>query len=78
MHPLTPDLSSMSMDDLQSKYNDLAKRMMQVQRFGPAGAMQQLAMFLEDYRREIGNRQQKILDEVTKDNKNFKGIIDIS
>lgn len=77
MHPLTPDLSDLTIDELQSKYNDLVKRMMQVQRSGPQGAMGQLAMFLDDYKTEISIRQQKMFDEISKDNKNFKNIIDI-
>jgi len=77
MHPLTPDLSDLTIDELQSKYNELVKRMMQVQRSGPQGAMGQLAMFLEDYKYEIANRQQKMLEEMNKNN-NFKNIIDIN
>jgi hypothetical protein len=76
MHPLLPDLSEVSMDELQAKYNDLVKRMVQVQRFGPPSAMNQLNMFLEGYRYEISNRQRKMLDDASK-NKEFKNIIDI-
>ena len=78
MHPLTPDLSGLTIDELQTKHNELVKRMMQVQRTGPSGAMGQLAMFLDDYKNEISSRQQKMLDEISKDNKNFKNIIDIN
>jgi len=39
--------------------------------------MGQLAMFLDDYKTEISIRQQKMFDEISKDNKNFKNIIDI-
>lgn len=77
MHPLTPDLSKLTTEELTNKYNELVKRQIQVQRSGNWSVMNQLSMLLEDYRIELSRRQQKLLDDANK-NSNFKNIIDIS
>jgi hypothetical protein len=77
MHPLTPDLSQLSLDELQSKYNDLLKRYNQAHQMGSAQLTGQIIMLIEDYQSEIRNRQQKLLDEINNKNNNFKNIIDI-
>lgn len=77
MHPLTPDLSKLTTEELTNKYNELVKRQIQVQRTGNWSVMNQLSMLLEDYRAELSRRQQKLLDDANK-NSNFKNIIDIS
>jgi hypothetical protein len=76
MHPLTPDLSEFSIDDLQAKYNDLSKKAIQCQRMGSYSMMNQISMLLEDYSAEIARRQQKIYDDANKEH-NFEKIIDI-
>lgn len=77
MHPLTPDLSNLSTEDLNTKYNELVKRMLQAQRMGNGSLINQVGMLLEDYRVELSKRQQKLLDDANK-NANFKNIIDIN
>jgi hypothetical protein len=77
MHPLSPDLTKFSLEELNSKYNELVKRQLQSQRSGNWGLMNQVSMLLEDYKAEIGRRQQQLLDEANK-NANFKNIIDIN
>jgi hypothetical protein len=77
MHPLTPDLSPLSDADLTKKHNELTTKLTQAYRFGNGEMVYQLQMVLEDYSMEIGRRQQKLMDELTKNNKEFKGIIDI-
>jgi hypothetical protein len=77
MHPLSPDLTPLTMDELNEKYNSLVKRMMQVQRMGNASLMNQISMLIEDYKQEISKRQQKMFDDANK-NANFKNIIDIN
>ena len=77
MHPLTPNLTELSLEELQAKYNDLTKKIMQCQRLGNGPLMNQMYMILEDYRAEITTRQQKIYDDINK-NPNFKNIIDIN
>jgi hypothetical protein len=77
MHPLTPDLSPLSDADLTKKHSELTTKLTQAYRFGNGELVYQLQMVLEDYSMEIGRRQQKLMDELTKNNKEFKGIIDI-
>jgi hypothetical protein len=77
LHPLAPDLSNLNMDELLEKYNQLTKRYIQAQRLGSGSVLGQMAMLLEDYKSEIGRRQQKMLEEAGSKNKNFKNIIDI-
>jgi hypothetical protein len=76
-HPLTPDLSNLSMEDLQNKHGDLLKRMTFAYRMGRPELIQQLQMLMDDYQQEIQVRNQKALDEMEKNSKNFKNFIDI-
>lgn len=89
MHPLLGTLSGLSDDDLYSKLNELNQRYTQAYRFGPAQAVPQLQMLIEDYNAEIARRNAKKMQELQekldkksakKDdgkNKGMKGIIDI-
>jgi hypothetical protein len=77
MHPLTPDLSSLSDAELSKKHNELSTKLMQAYRFGNGSLVYQLQMVIEDYTMELGRRQQKLMDELTKNNKEFNNIIDI-
>lgn len=76
-HPLAPNLKELSTEELYKKFNDLQARYTQAYRFGPVSVMGQLQMLINDYQVEIGNRQAKQLEEMEKNSKNFKGIIDI-
>jgi hypothetical protein len=74
---LIQDLSNLPTEELNTKYNELVKRMLQAQQMGNGSLINQVGMLLEDYRVELSKRQQKILDDANK-NANFKNIIDIS
>lgn len=76
MHPLAPDLSGLSNDELLNKYNDLNKKFSQAHRVGSGSIIYQMSMLLEDYRAEMRRRQEKMLADANK-NPNFKNIIDI-
>lgn len=76
-HPLTPDLSKLSMDDLTKKYSDLLSRITYAYRIGQADMVQQLQLIMEDYQNEMNERNSKQLAEMEKASKNFKNIIDI-
>ena len=82
MHPLAPDLSQLSNDDLYQKYNDLQKRFNQAYRFGPISIIPQIQMMMEHYQTEISNRNAKQLEEMTKRSqeggKGYNTSIDIS
>lgn len=77
MHPLTPDLTKLSMEELTAKHSDLLKRITFAYRTGNTAMVQQLQMLLEDYQSELNTRNQRQLEEMQKASKNFKNIIDI-
>jgi len=76
MHPLLPDLSTMTLDDLNARYNELSRKYAQASRMGSGSMLSQMIMIMEGYREEINRRNQKILDDANR-NPNFKNIIDI-
>jgi hypothetical protein len=79
-HPLTPDLSKLSMDELTNKYNDLLKRYNMSSRWGKPEMAVQLQMIIQDYNGEIQNRNRKSMEELQnsmKNDKDLKKIIDI-
>lgn len=76
-HPLTPNLTTLSMEELTAKYNDLMSRLTTAYRWGNPAMVGQLQLLLQDYQEELNTRQRKALDELEKSSKNFKNIIDI-
>tara|TARA_R110000822_G_scaffold143004_1_gene281175 strand:- start:1388 stop:1627 length:240 start_codon:yes stop_codon:yes gene_type:complete len=78
MHPLAPDLTTLSDDELQKKYNELNNRINAAYRIGNAYLVYQVGILLEDYRMEMGARQQKMMAELQKrTGKDFDDIINI-
>jgi hypothetical protein len=77
MHPLSPNLSEVPLDELVKKQGDLISRLNSAYRMGRPDIVQQLQMLLGDYQTEIGIRNQRQMDEMQKNSKNFKNIIDI-
>lgn len=77
MHPLTPDLSSLSDADLQKKHAELLSKLTQSYRYGNASLVQQIQMVMEDYQAELRRRQEKLIQEMSEKNDKFKNIIDI-
>lgn len=79
MHPLGPDLTGLSDDELHTKYGELQKRFGQAYRTGPQSIIPQLQMLMQDYQAEISLRNQKQLEELNKNTgRGPKGIVDIS
>lgn len=78
MHPLTPDLSTLTDDELHNKRAELQNRLMFSYRSGYSDMVGQLQMIIGDYEMEIQRRNQKILDDLQSRNKNFGNIINIS
>ena len=77
MHPLVPDLSNLSTEELHKKYNELMSKLNQAYKFGPAGAIPQMQMILENYRYEMDARNRKVMEEMESKNDKFKGTIAI-
>ena len=76
-HPLSPDLSKLTTEELNNKYGDLLKRMTTAYRLGSSEMVYQLQMIMEDFQVEIQRRNQVALEELEKNSKQFKNIIDI-
>ena len=77
MHPLTPNLDSMSDADLQKKQAELTTKMNAAYRMGNPALIGQLQMLLDDYNQEITTRSRKQLEELLNKNNKFSDIIDI-
>ena len=78
MHPLAPDLSKLTEDELQKKRSELQSRLAFVYRTGTTDLVGQLSMLINDYDIEIQTRNQKLMDQMAKASKNFGNIINIS
>lgn len=76
-HPLAPDLSKLTIEELNQKHGDLLKRVSMAYRWGNADMVAQLQMLLQDYTNEIQVRNAKALEDLEKNSKTFKNIIDI-
>ena len=77
MHPLAPELSGLSDDELHKKRAELQNRMMFAYRMGHGDMIGQLQLLVGDYDMEIQRRDQKMLDDLQRNNPNFKDKIDI-
>jgi hypothetical protein len=77
MHPLAPNLTGLTDDELHKKRAELQNRMTFAYRMGQGEIIGQIQLLLGDYDMEIQKRNQKMLDDMQKNNKNFKDKIDI-
>lgn len=77
MHPLTPDLTILSDDELHKKISDLTTKLTQSYRFANYELAGQAHMMLDDYQAELSRRQQKMLDDMMSKSGQFDKIIDI-
>jgi uncharacterized protein YbjQ (UPF0145 family) len=76
-HPLTPDLTKLTTDEVNKKYGELLSRITYAYRIGQPDMVQQLQMLLQDYQEEMDRRNTKALQDMEKMSKQFKNIIDI-
>lgn len=77
MHPLTPDLTILSDDELHKKVSELTTKLTQSYRFANYELAGQVHMMLDDYHAEVSRRQQKMMDELAAKTGQFDKIIDI-
>ena len=78
MHPLSPDLSKLTDDELQQKRGELQNRLMMSYCMGNADLVMQVQLLLGDYDIELQTRNQRMMDQMSKASKNFGNIINIS
>jgi hypothetical protein len=76
-HPLTPDLTKLTIEDLTNKISDLQRRLTYAYRIGQGDMVGQLQLLMQDYNAELQERNRKQLEEMEKHSKQFKNIIDI-
>ena len=78
MHPLAPDLTKLSDDELHTKRAELQNRMSFSYRMGQGDMVGQLQLLVMNYDMEIQTRNQRMLDNLQKTNKNFGNVINIT
>jgi hypothetical protein len=78
MHPLAPDLTKLTEEELNQKRGELQNRLMTSYRMGNPDLIMQLQLLLQDYDMEIQTRNQRLMDQMSKASKNFGNIINIS
>lgn len=78
MHPLAPDLSKLNDDELQTKILDLQGKLAFAYRMGHTDLVLQMQLLLDDFIYEQQKRNQKMLEDLQKNNKNFADKIDIA
>lgn len=66
MHPLAPDLSKLSDEELHTKRGELQGRLNYAYRIGSADMVGQLQLLLQDYGMEVERRNQKMLEDAQK------------
>ena len=62
MHPLAPDLSKLTDEELHTKHAELTNRLMFAYRMGQTQLIGQMQLLLDDYATEVATRNQKLLD----------------
>lgn len=76
-HPLVEVDPNLSLDDLQTRINDLTKKMMWAQRHNTHLAGQ-IRMALEAFQARYREKQQEAYNAATKNGKDFSDRIDVS
>ena len=77
MHPLAPDLTQLTNEELHKKIHELTQKLTQSYRLGNYELVGQIHMLLDDYNQESQRRHQKTLEEMSNKNQQFDGIINI-
>jgi hypothetical protein len=76
-HPLAPNISELKDDELYAKITELGNKMNSAYRSGSGDVLRQMQMLLSHYQEELAVRNRKKLEEIEKNNNNFKNIINI-
>ena len=66
MHPLSPDLTQLTEEELHSKRSELMNRLSMAYKMGHPDLVNQITLFLQDYSLEIEQRNKKLLDGAEK------------
>ena len=66
MHPLSPDLTKLTDEELHSKRAELQNRLGYAYRIGNPEMVHQLNLLIQDYALEVEQRNKKMLDDAQK------------
>lgn len=66
MHPLAPDLSNLTDEELYTKRSELQNKLSYAYRIGNADMVNQLNLLIQDYMLESERRNAKILEDARK------------
>jgi len=77
-HPLSPDFTKMTNDELQEKLSKLQSQLMFASRSGNGELVHQMQLVLNDLNIEIETRNQKILADLEKKSPGFGNKINIT
>ena len=64
-HPLITDADTLSIDELQSRINDLSRKLGIAHRMQNAGLRHQIQMALETYQTQLQKKQQELLSKTS-------------
>jgi len=78
MHPLAPDLTKLTEDELHTKRAELNNRLNYAYRIGNPEMVQQLTLLQQDYALEVERRYKKMFDESQKNNPDPEAPMDIT
>lgn len=62
-HPLITDADKLSIDELQSRINDLSRKLSMAHRMQNASLRHQIQMALETYQTQLQKKQQELLSK---------------
>lgn len=65
-HPLTPDLTTLTDEELYAKRNELTNRLNYAYRIGSGDMVHQLQLVIMDYGMEIEQRNKKMMEQAQK------------
>jgi len=66
MHPLSPDLTKLTDEELHTKRAELQTRLGYAYRIGNGDMVHQLTLIIQDYALEVEARNKKMLDDAQK------------
>ena len=78
MHPLSPDLTKLTDEELHTKRAELNNRLSYAYRIGNGDMIGQLQLLLQDYAFEVEQRNRKMLDDAQKNGRLGDGPKDIT
>lgn len=77
-HPLINNIDGLSIDELQTRINDLNKKLAWAHRSGNAGLRSQIQMALDSFNVKYKEKQQALYDAANKNTPDFSDKINIS